>query len=110
MISQPRICCFDIQTGTIAILRQIFEHVFDGTLGKQVRVQPSHGNAFRLVNNGVKPANYHEYDIFIIDLTYSLESPYNSQEHQYKGTKTGNEFFFVAREPVKLFDHGRSIS
>ena len=105
MMSHPSICCFDLESATITKLSAAFEHVYQGSMGKQVRIYPRPFDYVQLLDHWDKPANYHEYNVFLIDHAIPETIEYKFADHHHEHIKSpGHEYYFVARNPVKIFD------
>lgn len=106
IIERPRICCIDLKEEFVSILKDSGANVYNGTLGSKVRVQnTSYDNeGHKLLLNNFFPSNFHEFDIFIIDLAYFETIDFEYNEHIREEHTGKTEQFFLSNFPETVFD------
>ena len=105
IILRPRICCIDLEEDIIESLKKEKFNINKGTLGKKIRVP----NKKRYDQHEVRathkfPKNLHEYDIIIIDLSYSEIVDYKLEDHIPKNISGRGYFTFISKYPETIFD------
>lgn len=106
IIERPRICCIDLKEEFVSMLKDSGANVYNGTLGSKVRVQnTSYDNeGHKLLLNNFFPSNFHEFDIFIIDLAYFETIDFEYNEHIREEHTGKTEQFFLSSFPETVFD------
>lgn len=100
----PQICCYDLESHNVSVLREAGFEVYNGTLGPRVRLDPNSASEHLLLPNCDVPSNLHEYDIHIFDLTYQKVVPYEINDHRRVNIFQGNNLYFRCRRPATVFD------
>lgn len=102
MKERPKICCLDIDKSTIESLQESSFNIFDGSLGKKVKVKDAKFS--KLLLNYDFPPNVHEYDIIIVDLDNEEIIDYCQDDHT-RELHTGNTAgYFLSKYPETLFN------
>ena len=102
---KPRICCLDIAQDDIELLRKSRLNIYDGTLGKRVKVpKNSQEDNHKMLLNLDFPNNLHEYDIIIVDLDNKETVEYDIEKHVRKHEIDTESYYFLSRFPQTVFD------
>lgn len=104
-IERPRICCFDIKSQDIDILKDDGLNIYNGSLGKTIELPLSRQTqSLKVLPNQDFPANLHEYDIFILDLDNNQRVGYNPEENHRKDVTGSRHFCLQCSLPETIFD------
>lgn len=101
---KPKICCYDVSKDLIKCLSDMHYHVYEGSLGKIVKVENSPGSGHFCLLNYKNPANAHEYDVFIFDMSENDEIDFNQADHQKKRIRTEKDIYLYCSYPMNVFD------
>ena len=105
VISKPKICCIDLTNDALTRLSGLNYHLFAGTLGT-VRDLPII-NKDKELNGEFDysfPANFHEFDILILDLTNNVRKPFVPLSMEKIKTAKTRLFIPICRYPTTIFD------
>ncbi|KAA6331883.1 hypothetical protein EZS27_019561 [termite gut metagenome] len=104
MEDKTKICCLDVDKNIIDFLSKEFD-VYDGSLGKKVKVDNRNGNyQTHLLLNADFPYNLHEYDILIDEMYKSTIIPYNRQQHTRVNITGHKAYYLLSSYPDTIFN------
>ena len=102
---KPLICLIDIEEDIKEILHNNGLNVTSGELGTPVRVPNKRfENGHKCLPNHNFPANLHEYDVIILNLSKKIPTTYDLDEHTKNMQQGFSDTFFISEYPETLFN------
>lgn len=101
---QPMVFLFDFEEAVVAKLKELRINAYQGSFGATVRVNnKNHDQKFMRLNHDY-PANLHEFDIVMLDLTNNKSENYDPIRHQLSKTSGNTAHALLSTYPEQIFD------
>jgi hypothetical protein len=109
MFSKPKICLINTTKSVLDKLCNTYLGIYDGNFGRLIQTGIRlHYETRKIFLDFLLPNNLHEYDMFIIDMTYDLTVPYNEDAYILTDNKNKSQVGILCEYPQVIFD-GRPI-
>lgn len=79
---QPMVFLFDVEETVVERLKELRFNSFEGSFGSIIKVNNRNHEKKYLKLNHDYPANLHEFDIVVLDLTKNKSENYDPSQHQ----------------------------
>lgn len=102
---KTKVCTFNFEDEEFEKLKEKISIIYQGSIGRRIEI-PNKGKHFEhycLLNLDFPP-NFHEYDIFIIDLEKKEVVDYIDEEHQQKYVTGNSTMMLKSSYPQTIFD------
>jgi hypothetical protein len=110
MFSSPKICLIDVTCEIAKAIKVNFSDVYIGSLGNVIDTYLREPYQYRKIRvKNILPANLHEYDIFILDMTNGKTVDYQHTDHVFDANKGKELVGIVCKYPQMIFD-GRPLT
>lgn len=101
---QPMVFLFDFEEAVVEKLKELRYNSYEGSFGSTVKVNnKNHEKKFLKLNNEY-PANLHEFDIVMLDLTKNKSENYDPSQHQLSNTSGNTAHALLSTYPEQIFD------
>jgi hypothetical protein len=101
---QPMVFLFDFEEAVVEELTKLRINSFEGSFGATVKVNnKQHEQKFLKLNHDY-PANLHEFDIVMLDLTNNKSENYDPSTHQLSNTSGNTAHALLSTYPEQIFD------
>lgn len=103
MITETEICTLNLTREIATSLKSNGIKFFDGSIGNLTRLHytQSYVECLPVLKY---PANFHEYQVLIIDLNNEIEVIYDYGLHHHKNIKSNEKSYFLCFHPQDLYD------
>lgn len=101
---QPMVFLFDVEKTVVEKLKELRFNVFEGSLGHKIKVDNRNYEQKLIKLNNDYPANLHEFDIVVLDLTGNKCQDYDPNQHQLKNTSGSTAHVLLSAYPEQVFD------
>lgn len=101
---QPMVFLFDVEEPVVEKLKELRFNSFEGSFGSTIKVNNrNHEEKFLKLNHDY-PANLHEFDIVVMDLTINKSENYDPSQHQLLNTSGNTAHALLSAYPEQIFD------
>ncbi|GAB3097806.1 hypothetical protein G8770_15215 [Aestuariicella hydrocarbonica] len=101
---QPMVFLFDAEEAVVETLKELRFNSFEGSFGSIIKVNnKNHEEKFLKLNHDY-PANLHEFDIVMLDLTKNKSETYDPSQHQLINTSGNTAHALLSAYPEQIFD------
>lgn len=101
---QPMVFLFDFEDEVVEKLKDLRINYYEGSFGATVKVNnKNHEEKFLKLNHDY-PANLHEFDVVLLDLTNNHSENYDPSQHQLSNTSGGTAHALLSTYPEQIFD------
>jgi hypothetical protein len=95
---------FDVEKAVVETLRELRINNFEGSFGSRIKVNNrNHEEKFLKLNHDY-PANLHEFDVVVLDLTKNNSENYDPSQHQLVNTSGNTAHALLSAYPEQIFD------
>ncbi len=101
---QPMVFLFDFEEAVVEKLKEIRINSYEGSFGSTVKVNNKNNEKKFLKLNRDYPANLHEFDIVMLDLTKNKSENYDPNQHQLSNTSGNTAHVLLSAYPEQIFD------
>lgn len=101
---QPMVFLFDVEKTVVEKLKELRFNSFEGSFGSIIKVNNRNNEEKFLKLNHNYPANLHEFDIVLLDLTKNKSENYEPSQHQLINTSGNTAHALLSVYPEQLFD------
>ncbi len=101
---QPMVFLFDFEEAILEELKKLRINSYKGSFGAKVKVNNKQFEQKFLKLNHDYPANLHEFDIVMLDLTNSQSENYDPIQHQLGNTSGNTAHALLSTYPEQIFD------
>lgn len=104
-LPKPKICCVDVKEEVFTELTENGYSLYKGTLGDILKIpNKSRGDFFHLLLDYDFPANFHEYDILVLDLTNPSTSEFKQLIPEQRQIRVKKMLTLICSYPTTIFD------
>ena len=96
---KPQICLIDIKKEIMDNLVKSGFNVNSGTLGKKISVPNKYDDSHDCILNCFFPANLHEYEIIVLDLSYDETIQYSLEQNSRKYIEGHSDCYLLCQYP-----------
>jgi len=101
---QPMVFLFDFEKEVVGKLKELRINSYEGSFGSTVKVNnKNHEEKFLRLHHDY-PANLHEFDVVMLDLTNNKSENYDPSLHQLKNTSGDTAHALLSTYPEQIFD------
>lgn len=101
---QPMVFLFDFEDEVVEKLKELRINYYEGSFGSTVKVNnKNHEEKFLKLNHDY-PANLHEFDVVMLDLTNNQSVNYDPSQHQLSNTSGDAAHALLSTYPEQIFD------
>ena len=101
---QPMVFLFDVEYTVFETLKKLRFNSFNGSFGSIVKVNnKKHEKKFLKLNYDY-PANLHEFDIVMLDMTKNKTENYDPSQHELVNTSGNTAHALLSTYPEQVFD------
>jgi len=101
---KPEILTLNVNTNIASALRDKGYNLFEGNLGKLVKLKIDYNSYTHCRPNATIPQNLHEFDIVVIDLNNIEIVDYQKQDHVIQASKSTKQYYLRCFHPQNIFD------
>lgn len=101
---QPMVFLFDVEEAVVETLKELRFNSFEGSFGSIIKVNNRNHEEKYLKLNHDYPANLHEFDIVMLDLTKNKSENYDPSQHQLINTSGNTAHALLSAYPEQVFD------
>lgn len=101
---QPMVFLFDAEKAVVETLKELRFNSFEGSFGSVIKVNNKNYEEKILKLNCDYPANLHEFDVVVLDLTKTKCETYDSSQHQLINTSGDTAHALLSAYPEQIFD------
>ena len=101
---QPMVFLFDVEEAVVETLKDLRFNSFEGSFGSIIQVNNRNHEEKYLKLNHDYPANLHEFDIVMLDMTKNKSENYDPSQHQLMNTSGNTAHALLSTYPEQVFD------
>ncbi|WP_177167686.1 hypothetical protein [Nitrosomonas marina] len=101
---QPMVFLFDFEEDVVGKLKDLRINCYEGSFGATVKVNNKKHEEKLLKLNHDYPANLHEFDVVMLDLTNNQSENYDPSKHQLSNTSGNTAHALLSTYPEQIFD------
>ncbi|WP_374964349.1 hypothetical protein [Spongiibacter tropicus] len=101
---QPMVFLFDVEEAVAEKLNELRINSYKGSFGSIIEVKNKNHEEKFLKLNYDYPANLHEFDVVMLDLTKNKSENYDPSQHQLNNTSGNTAHALLSRYPEQVFD------
>ncbi|MGL6511267.1 hypothetical protein ACSZNJ_16445 [Aeromonas hydrophila] len=102
---KPMVFLFDVEKAVVESLKELRINSVEGSFGRRIRVNNEYNEQKFIKLNHDYPANLHEFDVVILNLTKSKSVNYDPKQHELNSTSGSTAHALLSSYPEKIFNH-----